>query len=147
MCPLAFRDVDDGGKHSPGTIARDRIQSDFHREFAAILPASAEVTARAHRPSFRRVHIGIAQLSMSLRFWTGHQNLDLPAQKLRTRITEQLLRARVDSAYDSLFIDHDNAVGRGFNEHAHIVLLCEHALHCGIEQCDDANVETAEKDK
>nr|WP_292647623.1 hypothetical protein [Mesorhizobium sp.] len=69
------------------------------------------------------------------------QLFNVPAQQLRSSITEELLGARVDQLDPAVVIDDHNSGRAAFDEDAQILFLCDHLSHSDVEQSDHDHVD------
>ena len=93
-----------------------RTQTDFDREFGAVLAAAEKFEARAHLARLRRIGVQAAMANVLAVKPLGHQHLDRLAYHLFARIAEEAFGLRIDELDVTLGIDDHHRVGSRFQQ-------------------------------
>ena len=115
---FAFGDVHDRAEHKHAVVGLDRIQTNFHREFAAVLAQSKQVTTGAHPPRRGRRKKAVAMVRVLRAKPFRNQRFDGPPDQLIAAITERSLRFRVHQNDQAGAVDHDHGCRSRFDRQA-----------------------------
>ena len=129
----AVADVADGADDKGADFRLDGRQADFHGEFDVILAQTQQFQVRPHGARARLVEIARAVAHMRMAEALRQQGVDLLAAQFAFRVAEQALRLQVGQHDGARGVDHDDAVGRRFEQHA-VARIDELGVAQGLEQ-------------
>src|SRR5882757_6438641 len=113
---LALADVADRAHDERAFLGLQRTQADFHGELSAVLAQAVELQTHSHGAGPRLGEIVGAMADMRFPETLRQQHLDRLSLELSDRISKEMLGLGVRIHDAAGEIDHDDAVGHGFQE-------------------------------
>ena len=115
----ALADVTDDRDDTQPGVAFEGAEADLDRELAAVLAASEQAEAHAHRPGPRLDAVAGPVRAVDLPEPLGEEVVDRASEEIAAVVAEQLLEPAVDEQDLTRFVRQHDAVGRGVDEAPH----------------------------